>query len=284
MRVLPAVIDLFWPSLRSWSQKEYKHEAKKRNKLFVKGLEIIEAMGNRTTVELEQGVLECKALFEAEQKRRESIESRLSSVTGMTSVAAAVTFGIIALQYRNEIIDMKAPLVNITRIIVLYGLTQLVCALIAEIRGLSRRSYLMPSIKNVLPLRGESVLSLAIKRMTAYLRCAYDHREQNSGKLNQLAVAHRAIVNFLGSILVVMILLSVIAFYQGAEAINRFQSTIRPAPAAVQTEHQGEFQHLRKGEDRRLEQKRNEDSEAQPFLQMPSKTITTTPASKHPRD
>src|SRR5262249_14124719 len=82
--------DAVWPSIRPLTPDEERAEKRKREERRADDLARVEAMNGLSLEELDAGVDECRALFETEQGRGQSVEARLTSIIGLASVAAAV--------------------------------------------------------------------------------------------------------------------------------------------------------------------------------------------------
>jgi hypothetical protein len=151
---------------------------------------------------LERYVAACKAAIEDERKRQQSVEARLTAVLGFSSIAGTIVFGTMLTNMH------RAPgLLDWLILILLAYLTlQVASALLASVRGLERRSYLTMDAWEILPRRDEARTDHLRRAVQQSLPILAQNREENNAKVTQMAVAHRAIANLIGGILVLAIL------------------------------------------------------------------------------
>jgi len=88
----------------------------------------------------------------------------------------------------------------------LYLTLQLCSAILAAVRGLSRRFYNAETSEVVLPTVGEEQADHLKRHMQWCLQTLADHQAQNNAKVTQMAVAHRAMTNFLVGLMLVALL------------------------------------------------------------------------------
>jgi len=140
---------------------------------------------------------DCKGLLDAEDSRREGVEARLTSILGLFTIAGTIVFsGIVA----QAVGTVRAPNTFSRWTFALgafYLALQICCALGAALAGLGRRKYEMVTPPNIFMAAGESPAFHAREQITNCLRILDDHRQQNNDKVSQMAVAHRAMKNFI---------------------------------------------------------------------------------------
>src|SRR5262249_16084888 len=170
-------------------------EKRKREERRADDLARVEAMNGLSLEELDAGVDECRALFETEQGRGQSVEARLTSIIGLASAAAAVTVGALTTQLGKGSDVSNGWVAPITSVISLYVVAQLLCALLSAVSGLQRRGYLMPDAEHLLLRPAEHRATHRQRQMCAYLEYAHDHYAANSDKVDQMAVGQRAFKN-----------------------------------------------------------------------------------------
>lgn len=207
-RAIPSwLIDCFWPSLVPFSPEEEKKEMEKRGRRLEAGLSRVEKMVD--LAELEAAMSDCEDLLESERERRQSVDARLTTVLGLASVAAAIS--IASQVWRGS--DLRGSVeARIAGLVICYVVLQLLAAVFAAVRGLARRSYLQPGPEDLLPDAGESRIDFIRRKIGSCLRAYDDHATINSGKVEQMALAHRGIQNFLGGMLILIVLLTASSF------------------------------------------------------------------------
>lgn len=153
------------------------------------------------------GYLEgCAKLLEAEDARRQSVEARLTSIMGLSSIAATIVFGSILAQATGSLHVQRPWLRWLLALGALYLALQLCCAIIAALGGLERRGYLAMSPRDLFPLAsGEAPSIYFRRRIRDYLSVLSDHQFLDNMKVTQMAIAHRAMRNFLWALLILAI-------------------------------------------------------------------------------
>jgi hypothetical protein len=203
-------IDKTFPMAQPPSVQE-QQASKKRREDEVKECKAricgIPSTGDAAATVLDTAVLlaACQALLEGEQKRQQSIDARLTTVTGLSSIAASVVFGTLLTTAPRT----RTLLPVLLLILLAYLVIQLVCAMLAAVRGLERRSYAALTCSQVLPADGESPKTYHQHQLEQVVDVLLDNREQNNEKMTQMAVAHCALKNFIAGLAVFAVLAGV---------------------------------------------------------------------------
>lgn len=203
-----------WPSVEPFSADEEQAEENKNRARKERDLAQVDKQGSELKL-LESGLAECKALFEAEQERRRSVMNRLTAVVALTSVLAAVVVGLAPSKLKWSVGGHSSigwMLFILASILTLYAVVQLLCGLLAAVKGLVRRPYLQPEVVDVLPDKKE-IANIIRLRMKVYIECLHNHQEINNEKVGQMDVAHQAIKNFLWAMLVLVVVLIAIRYF-----------------------------------------------------------------------
>jgi collagen triple helix repeat protein len=233
-----ALLDLFWPSREPFTPQEQAQEYEKRRRVF--DLDLFDAVTSASSEEAASAVEQCKQLFDTQLDRGQSVQQRLTNIVGLTAIAATVTFGSLAEQlYKARDTNTWKPQWLLEILIfgfTLYLLAQLVCAILAAIRGMSRRGYLEPIASDLLPAQGDTEYETLRRRGRTYLECALDHYNNDCDKLDDMAIVHRALKNFLGGVLVfgvVLVLLTLLPLWPLSPRREMVQM-LEPSPELIQ--------------------------------------------------
>jgi hypothetical protein len=149
---------------------------------------------------------DCSKLLDDEEARRLSVEGRLTSIVGLCSIAGTIVFGgIIALAARTLRIQ-AAWMRWVLAVGALYLAVQICTAILAAVGGLSRKGYLAATATDVLLATGETRPALLRRRINECLNMFWDHQDINNKKVTKMAVAHRAMENFLWGLLLIAVL------------------------------------------------------------------------------
>jgi hypothetical protein len=207
--------DRLWPTVGRLNPEEADKEEKTRQALY--DPELFDLAAYHSSDMIDDAVDQCKQLLDLERQRGQSVQDRLSNIVGLSAIAVTVTFGSLLSQVYGKEDEAAATSPWYTKattlVLTLYILTQLVCAILAAIRGLARRSYMEPIPTDLLPNSKDTAFSIKRRRARSYLVCVLDHYNNNSEKVDQLAVVHEALTNFLAgvvllaSILIIMTLM-----------------------------------------------------------------------------
>lgn len=164
----------------------------------------------------------CKAALDDERHRHESINSRLTTIIGFSSIAATIAFGTILTG-----LPQKLGVLSWLIFLLLGYLTlQLGSAIRAGICGLDRRGYDAFPLTDLLPTGGEAQTFYVRRQIQQYHAIFVQHQDQNNAKLTQMAVAYRAIKNFVVGLLVFAILAGTYRFVTppSDDLVNRLKT------------------------------------------------------------
>lgn len=195
------LIDCIFPMLEQESAKaKIKHKARldavrAEEESLVAGLPSNEA-------HLKEHLESVEKLVEKEQSRRTSVDARLMSIVGLTSIAATV---VLTALFAMAAGTMPLPQGVSKWTLVLgcfYLAMQLFAALYAAVKGLSRASYSSETAVDLLPppqLTRSNFLRRCISNKFDLLK---QHQDVNNEKVSQMAVSHRAVLNFLVALVI----------------------------------------------------------------------------------
>jgi len=164
-------------------------------------------------------------LLDEDKDRRQSVESRLTSIMGLSSIAGTVVFGGIIAQATGTIHSPSTRFGWGMASAALYLTLQLCSAILAAVRGLSRKTFAAENSDSVLPQIGESEFDHYRRRAKTCMQILIQNRRQTNAKVTQMAVAHRAMKNFLLALL--LIALAGAAFAVRTQGNNDIIETLR---------------------------------------------------------
>lgn len=204
--------DYVWPTVTpDRPEKAAKEEARGKARLEAE-LEVIDELsvevpGDREDVRLDRAkvVLDgARTHYDAAHRARQGIEARLTTMLGFVSLASTIAMATLGSRVdRGD--GATNPWVTLpSTVLIAYMVLQLACAGAAAVRGLGRASYLEPDGSDFVML-GRTPAKRNFALAKAYLQCAADHGRINDQKITWLAVAHRAAQNFLGALLLLMV-------------------------------------------------------------------------------
>jgi hypothetical protein len=199
------LIDLVFPLAEPLSEEEIETAEQRQRDELKLGRDQITALP-KDSVALVGYLDKCLGLLEAEEDRRQGVESRLTTVMGLCSIAGTVVFGGIVAQAAGTAHFQSSFLQWGVALGAFYLTLQLCSAILAAVRGLGRRSYRAETNDVVLPRIGEEQADHLKRRMQWCLETLVANQTQNNGKVTQMAVAHRAMTNFLVGLLVIALL------------------------------------------------------------------------------
>jgi hypothetical protein len=138
-----------------------------------------------------------ETFLETEDKRRQSVEARLTNVMGLASIAGSIVFGTILAQIAGTLHLPAGPLRWLIALGSLYLVTQICSAIFAAVRGLSRRDYI--ALIPVDFLAGQNADKAAHLRalVASHMKVLTDHQAHNETRVTWMATAHVAMQQFL---------------------------------------------------------------------------------------
>jgi hypothetical protein len=157
-------------------------------------------------------------LLDEDKDRRQSIDSRLTNIMGLSSIAGTVVFGGIIAEATGTLHSPSLAFKWGMALGASYLTLQLCSAIIASVRGLSSRPYRVETSDLVLPMNNEPSLDYYGRRINWFLGALVETRNTNNSKSTQMGVAYCAITNFLVALLL-------IAFLGAAFAVRQHQTT-----------------------------------------------------------
>lgn len=160
---------------------------------------------------LKESLASIGQLVEQEQLRRGSVDTRLMSIIGLTSVAATI---VLTALFAMAFGTMPLPQGAAKWALVLgcfYLAIQLHAALSAAVNGLSRASYTAETAFDLLPSKQLAIAVFFRHRILSKIKLLEQHQDVNNNKVSQMAVAHRAMFNFLYGLLFLAVIAGVLA-------------------------------------------------------------------------
>jgi hypothetical protein len=197
--------DCIWPSLDPFSPEEQAEEIRKRDARVQDGLNRVAKLREHPVEELDTYVRECEEALRDERERMQSVEGRLTSVLGLTSIAATVSLAILS-SAAAQATSLAGILIVLTMV---YVASQLLRAVWAAIAGLSRRSFTKLHLNDRLPSPGADPREHLIRIMETSIRRVVDLEGATDEKVSQMSLAHRALQNFLVGVFVLILALAI---------------------------------------------------------------------------
>src|SRR5450631_1465908 len=206
-RAVYSFMDWIFPVAEPLSKEEQGKPQKKLQELKA-GLPTNEQL-------LNDYCLAAQSLLDKEHERRQGIDTRLTSILGMSSIAGSVGIAGLFLGTGGLSHIQSGSLRWLVTAVGCYLILQICAAMLDAVRGLSRRGYLYFSLLDLLPTLGEPRATFLRRKAESVLEVLSDHELQNNKKLTQLAMAHCALRNFLCGLLVFTVIGAVSMFRAG---------------------------------------------------------------------
>jgi hypothetical protein len=145
----------------------------------------------------------CQGLLATEHERRQGVDARLTTIVGLSSIAGTIVLGSMLAQPPSLRYGLPGWVLALGP---LYLTLQACSAILAAVLGLGRRGYRAITPTDVLPEQNEAPGVQLRRQITNCLHVLDDDRINNNEKVTHMAVAHRAMLNFLGGLLGLAIL------------------------------------------------------------------------------
>ncbi len=178
---------------------------------------------------------EVDKMLDREQSRKQSVESRLTSIIGLSSIAATVVVsGLFALAAGA----LNVPPGAASWILAfgcLYVVAQLFIALFAAIKGLSRAATIETTASDLFATQKAAPRLRTRGQIASKLAQLRDQRRAGDERVSQMAVSHQAVRNFLFGLLLLAATAAWFAANRPAPSVNATASNIA-APAGIKAE------------------------------------------------
>lgn len=201
----PYTVDMVFPWPEPRLKIEIDEEREKREKNKEEWEKLVVALPDEQTA-LVGHLGECAKLLEEEEGRRLSVDARLTSIVGLCSIAGTVVFGGILAQAAGTLRFQENWMRYVMAIGSFYLTVQLCSAILAAIRGLSRKFYKAATATDILPSPSEDRPTHLRRRIHVCLEMLSDHQTNNDDKVTKMDMAHRSMKNFLWALLAIALL------------------------------------------------------------------------------
>jgi hypothetical protein len=164
----------------------------------------------------------CKGALGDENQRQQSVDARLTTIIGLSSIAGTIVFGTML----TNIPRSPSALSWLMLLSLGYLILQLVSAIRAGIRGLERRAYDATPFVDLLPTGKEAPAYFCRRRIEQFFAVLVQNQDQNNEKVTQMAVAHCATKNFVGGLVIFALLASIhyVVYRPSDEMMNRLKT------------------------------------------------------------
>lgn len=212
-----SLLDVFWPTLEQWSPERVRLEEERAGERLQADLARVRALASREEEELETYAEEVGRAYEAERERGQSVESRLTSILGLASVAASAVLGLLTFHLGRSTNSHPTFGNVVAFLLTLYIVLQVLRAVLAAVTGLSRRSYRKLVLEERLPDTEEDRKTHLIRLMETEVKRTHQMDEVVNAKVDQMALAHDSLRNFLWGVAVLAVFLTSRGLLPGTE-------------------------------------------------------------------
>ena len=131
------------------------------------------------------------------ERHMEFVNAKLLSLFRLTSLLATLTIAILvgASQLNQPDGKLEQWLTGIAVASTIYAMLQLLCAVLATIRGLDAKQYLFQTSAGVLNQGEEPIKMYRRRQISAILHMTEQHDWTTARKVDQIAIAHTALRN-----------------------------------------------------------------------------------------
>lgn len=157
----------------------------------------------------------CQSLLDKEDGRKQGIETRLTSILGLSSIAGTVGAAGLFLGTGGGSRIQSRSVRGLVALVGCYLILQICAAMLAAARGLSRRAYIHLGLPDLVAGPGEPRSTFLHRKAERILDALSDHELQNNNKLTQLAIAHCALRNFLCGLIAFSVIGAAVMFWAG---------------------------------------------------------------------
>jgi hypothetical protein len=207
--VISVLRDLIWPSIDPLTKEQANRQQERWSSEPEADRLLLIDLRRRDSKQIEGAFEQVSQLVKEEKERGDSVSSRLTSILGMISVSAAISLGVLTAVVRGGLSTIPRGLAILVACLAFYSIAQLCCSLLAALRGLSRRSSYSLTLSDVLPKKLESWGTYRVRHIDELLKVLKDQDSANNERVNNMAVAHVGLRNFLCAMLLESLLFCV---------------------------------------------------------------------------
>lgn len=193
------LVDLIFPCPQPRSKAVISAEEKRRAIREIADDRLVDGLPG-TKDELTTYLASVKELLDREQERRQGVDTRLTTIVGLSSIAGTIVVG--AMITPRSLHGVFGLLLMLA---LFYLALQLCSAILGAVLGLGRRGYRASMPEDVLPAAEAQTVHLR-RQIRSFVATLADHRALNNEKVTMMAVAHRAMLNFLVGLLVLAVI------------------------------------------------------------------------------
>ena len=186
--------------------------------------------------QLKQYVTDVDKLIEREQSRKQSVEARLTSIIGLTSIAATIVLSGLVSLAAGTLLVPPGPASWIFAFGSLYLVLQLFVALFAAVNGLSRAVHLEDTAADLFEAQRSAPGVRRRGEIARKLGQVRDYRQNGDAKVGHMAVAHQAVKNFLVALLLLAFAAAWVAVTRGTTPAAQTSDRASAASSSSATE------------------------------------------------
>lgn len=138
-----------------------------------------------------------KQMGKGEDDRRVSVDSRLSAIVGLTSIAATIVIGIIVSQAAGHLTFGSSSIYAFIALVSFYLIVQLCNSIGWAIKGQSSGEYKVDSFEDLVRSPKQSAKSWLCQRIAHKVHQYVENASQTDRKFTDMEVAHRSMINFI---------------------------------------------------------------------------------------
>ena len=146
------------------------------------------------------------AELETEAERRRAVENKLIAAGSVAPIAVTIMVAVATFLSRGRLQESVSESAVIT-FVAFYAALQFLRATLAAINGLSRKSYNVPTVSEILPASTEALVGYLRNACNDHVRRLEQHRETTNENVSQLALAHKSIKNAVTAIVIALLIL-----------------------------------------------------------------------------
>lgn len=146
-----------------------------------------------------------ESVLDSHEERQRSVDSRLSTIVGLSSIAGTIATGVILAQAAGTLNLPVGGWRWALSATALYLVVQLCNAIYWAIQGQRRQSYLRQSIQGLLPVHGISHEDHLRKRVEEAVKRIHANGQTVNIKVTAMEVAHQSAKNFAVGLLVLSV-------------------------------------------------------------------------------
>ena len=162
---------------------------------------------------LDAAIFNLKDEIEQENDRSKTADTRLNAILGQSPIIITIVVAIVTFLLSDKRNSFTTTSISVVLVAAFYIIVQYLLAVLFSIRGLKSRAYRRNRPADLLPNGDEDILDYLKRCFQSLSDILETNQETNNGKLDQMNLAHEALLNAIFGLFILFVALGIVAFH-----------------------------------------------------------------------